>query len=341
MSTRCSNKTRKAGVCHLLYGQVSRSQIFQAMLIHDFSLAASSRRCCAKYAGNTTDESNDHSSLLCFHNRSNNSGRCFDPSLLVETKTRRCQDQCTSSPLQPLECIRPDAREQLLRITISESIVQDKTATDQLGNSSRVVLFQGSRKAVQMALTVSPYDFKFGSSIVPWRVYLFLCLIARYTLTLSLAMAVLNMLPLPSLDGDTFLQMILYDCFVHRSSQYSNIGPDTNDLQEEQDLEIHLSTLGARQAVANKRDASDLADQVHTFRGNRPDVPGESSATGALPNIHQYTNHEHGSFTLGLGAMYANVKTISQIHARIRWTTSILAVFVLGGSVLLHAVDAS
>ena len=100
----------------------------------------------------------------------------------------------------------PDEREQILRLTLRD---QSSSSTVTTPGKDRIVLFQGDRGVVLRTVRVTPYDFRLA--FAPWLEWLFetYSLILHYTFTLSLAMAIFNMLPLPSLDGDIFLLVIL------------------------------------------------------------------------------------------------------------------------------------
>lgn len=123
------------------------------------------------------------------------SQRCLDPLPLINVQEggkapTRCIESCEDSKI----CVRSDPREELVRIGVvafSEPSIP------------KVVLFQGSRQAVHLALNVSPIRQRWW--FLPTKISDWIDLTTSYFMSLSLALAILNMLPLPHLDGDVFL----------------------------------------------------------------------------------------------------------------------------------------
>lgn len=200
----------------------------------------------------TTRDSSSSDSSLCFTVLTGNStdggdsnkqpGRCFDPSLLVRGPTKastrpyeRCLDACTPHPSTGVArvCVAAHPDEQLVRIT-----VQDDSTTLDSGKSNnsnmvddiehggdgssrlasvpttRVVLFQGPRLAIYHALSVTVYTPRHAYLGLPPSLIRGAQLCVEYFLQLSWALALLNMLPLPSLDGDAFLGLALRELLL-------------------------------------------------------------------------------------------------------------------------------
>lgn len=149
----------------------------------------------------TTKQTSNHSNAteveFCFiSSGSESSQRCLDPLPLInqakkQDSSSRCIDSCTDSSSI---CIRPDPREELVRLEVI-----DRSQF----SIPKVVLFQGSRQAIHSALEVSPFRPRWW--FLPSQVLEWFELTTSYFLSLSLALALLNMLPLPHLDGDAFM----------------------------------------------------------------------------------------------------------------------------------------
>ena len=212
---------------------------------------------------------------------------------------------------QSRTCVVADEREQLVRITVVQA--------DQA--SSRVVLFQGSRTSIYYALAVSPVTVRLESLPLPYHLFQWWSLLLAYTLNLSLAMALLNMLPLPSLDGDVYLQIALA-AFVAR------FHPDdlANDYID-----------GADNGHKDEESVGGIG--METRVTSRPMSPTQLRRPSTLParlNVAgQRTAPRRSTHRL------LNARLLAKTQSRLKWIVTFLAVFVFGGSILLHAVKAS
>jgi membrane-associated protease RseP (regulator of RpoE activity) len=127
-------------------------------------------------------------------------------------------------------------------------------------------------------------------------------------------MALFNMLPLPSLDGDIYFYFLL-KALVYRfhTSSHTLIKDDQAAVDNDTNME-----LGARAS-------------------SRPDSPTQlrrpSNARFTLGRDSRLS--ESG---VGLSTKRSNDQTIAKIKKRFQWFVIFLAVFVFGGSILLHAV---
>lgn len=296
--------------------------------------------CCEKFIDGQTQRSAEDDSTsalgtkLCFVTNDRTQGRCYDPVFLVEGKAERCTASCPFTDVNgyPAEsiCVRPDSREELLRITVQEQVAGS--------TKERVVLFQGNRYAVHLALNVSPYAFRLWSGFRwPERMFNLMSMIFNYSLTLSVAMALFNMLPLPTLDGDVFLTMLFAYWFSRPDQSSCENGVEHTKVSDD------------------RLPGSDVADNsLFKSRHNRQGSMNESSrnrVNGGSNGISSKKEEEEQgeakkparsprkqtAFS-GKPRMNVQPKTISQIHKRINWATLFLTIFVFGGSIVMHII---
>lgn len=128
--------------------------------------------------------------------------RCLDLRDLlggpVSSRPPRCADQCADSQV----CVRPDERAQLVRLSVVDSPAADP----------RTVLHQGPRLPIARDVVVGPLQATawWAPQALPWLTDA----LASSTISISLALAFLNMLPIPRLDGDEIV-----DCLVDALSE--------------------------------------------------------------------------------------------------------------------------
>jgi hypothetical protein len=292
-------------------------------------MEAQSASCCDTLALSSTIEGQGQDQAqdsLCFQELgdvSNRTGRCGNPVSLISSKweVERCESMCSPDRSgQARLCIVPDKREQLVRILIKQT--ED--------SKPRVVLFQGSTTSIYSALTISPYVFRMQILDFPYHLYRWWTLLISYTLNLSLAMALLNMLPLPSLDGDVYFQFIL-KAIVSRSRSEHHLTRNTDedsidgDRDEEEEIE-GMMELGAR--VTSRPDSPTQLRRPSSSRfvgnGHAPLEDADQQRRSS-----RISRGEHGVL---------HDRIAAKIHQRFQWFTIILAVFVFGGSILLHAM---
>lgn len=300
---------------------------------------SSSTVCCQKYldgqAQNAIEDKDTsiQGSKLCFVNNDRTQGRCYDPTFLVEGKAERCMASCpfTDANGYPAEsiCVRPDNREELLRITVQEQGIGKK--------QEKVVLFQGNRYAVHIALKVSPYAFRLWSGLrLPELIFKLLSMIFNYSLTLSVAMALFNMLPLPTLDGDVFLTMLF-------AYWFSPIGAalDENGLENQTKAEDEVPGTNVSDEIALQSQARDTRHgSLNESTRNRANGGGNGVSSKQEEEMEEYKRSFRRKRYVSSGKPKFSVlpKTISQIHKRINWVTMILSIFVFGGSIVMHVI---
>jgi hypothetical protein len=298
---------------YLLQGQSNPRQDSQGWCVPRSTWDSQPTTCCDALSRNSSDTSPDAAQdLLCFHPSFNDlptsPGRCYDPIRLVSGKVdiRRCSSKCSEDEI----CIEADIREQLIRIKVTRSGQE----------SSRVVLFQGSPVTVYSALTVSPYKFRFDWIGLPYHVFQWWNLLLSYLLDLSLAMALLNMLPLPSLDGDVYLAFVLAAII----SRY-HIADASTEKEDYEDEEGAISGI-------QLDDVSTVTSRPYSpTQLRRPSAPYRSAASAPYRQQLITRKVQHTS----------NARVQAKIQERFRWFTVCLAVFVFGGSILLHAIKQS
>jgi hypothetical protein len=270
-----------------------------------------STSCCDVLDKNSQDDTgNANQDQLCFQAlfvSVTSPGRCYNPIRLVSKKMekQRCSKECPEEEI----CIAPDKREQLIRIQV--------TRPDQ--ESSRVVLFQGSPISVYSALTVTPYRFRLGWIDLPYYVFQWWNLFVSYLLNLSLAMALLNMLPLPSLDGDVYLRFLL-------AILVSRFHKDAYEAADE---------IADEEEVISGIQLSDISRVT-----SRPLSPTQQRRPSAPPRLATVPRQRQSS-TNRMIQHSSNARIQAKIQERLRWFTIGLAVFVFGGSIILHAVKQS
>lgn len=327
---------------------------------------SSATSCCDRYTDGQGTSGGSTGSALCFVSRDGSQGRCIEPTSLAQSKAIRCSVKCSRKANGAEQiCVSPDEREELLRITVADQVSASTSAVplslevpnDTMGKgASRVVLFQGNRYAVRLAMDVSSYDFRFGEFFWPQRLFDWCASVVRYTFTLSLAMALFNMLPLPTLDGDAFLAM-LFACWLRsdgleqqalavRHEDERQSGDDLESRKIGRDGEHGTPVLPTQRRVLqgqwlnqNTEVQEDEAAASHASesinrrpmrslpgRKRQPTLDGRDSRRVLRP----FWPRAPPAFS---------AKTLAQIHARIRWTITALAAFVLGGSIVLHIVQ--
>ncbi|PWN38287.1 uncharacterized protein FA14DRAFT_159922 [Meira miltonrushii] len=289
--------------------------------------------CCEKFVGGQTQRSTEDDSTsalgtkLCFVTNDRTQGRCYDPVFLVEGKAERCIASCPFTDVNgyPAEsiCVRPDSREELLRITVQEQMA-GKT-------KERVVLFQGNRYAVHLALDVSPYAFRLWSGFRwPGRLFNLMSMIFNYSLTLSVAMALFNMLPLPTLDGDVFLTMLFAYWFSPLDQSAS-----VNGVEQHRKADDRLSSSNVAEDSLSKSRHNRQGSMSESAR-NRAN--GGSNGTSSKRDDDERGAAKKPAFQPRKPRIYVQSGTISQIHKRINWATLFLTIFVFGGSVVMHII---
>ncbi|MCO5585002.1 hypothetical protein L7F22_038934 [Adiantum nelumboides] len=308
----------------------------QGWCVAPHSWKGSPTTCCKKYIDGQAQKSTEDGSpsalgsKLCFVNTDRTQGRCYDPVFLVEGKAERCMSSCpfTDANGYPAEsiCIRPDSREELLRITVQKQVAGQM--------KERVVLFQGNRYAVHLALDVSPYAFRLWSGFRwPGRMFNLMSMIFNYSLTLSVAMALFNMLPLPTLDGDVFLMMLFAYWFSPQSQTDKHIKMDDGvQCSDEMDNTASISqSRHTRQGSINES----TRNRVNGGTNGVLSKQEEEEQGEAKKPVRQLRKQK---FPLRKPRISVQPGTISQIHKRINWATLFLTIFVFGGSIVMHIV---
>lgn len=302
--------------------------------------------CCKRLQKTAEPSAESDSTHLCFLARySDVAGRCYSASLLVDSQAERCTGRCSADRV----CIRPDARESLIRITARETDAQKAiptVLTDNArgagrrpgqGRDTRVILFQGDRAAVQHALQVSMWDFVAGFAAWPRQGFELTVLVWQYMLTLSVAMTLFNMLPLPGLDGDVYLEEARF-ALTRLGDRISANAPQQSQWKEGNDASSDLELRGASHDVDTPRDASQGGGQA----GGGPHFAARPASKGTRDASRDTQNPASTRAGLRLITSLPSAalapRSLGRIHARLRWLTIALAVFVFGGSTVLHAV---
>ncbi|KIY66327.1 hypothetical protein CYLTODRAFT_491571 [Cylindrobasidium torrendii FP15055 ss-10] len=148
------------------------------------------KTCCLPRASISLDS--------CFKSISGSDRACIDavPLLTSSNKTTRCQSDAECG--DDGTCIRPDENAKLLRITMLEYI---------RGEDPEIILWRGDKEEIWETVTVDILRprLQIFPSWLPGVVFLF----ESYMQTITLSLFLLNLLPLPFLDGSQFLYTLL------------------------------------------------------------------------------------------------------------------------------------
>lgn len=168
-----------------------------------------------------------------------------------------CLTECAGDSRSSRICIRPIDAEGILGIRFVPFEAANK-------REERVVLFAGDRATVYRDVQVNhrrPRGGTVGRVVIHWMELLLLsveCLNAplhelieiyrrRYFATLSLALATLNLLPLPHLDGTHILSSILGMLIV------ASIHEEEGGLVVDDEGEAGIESFGTRRAEGRRR----------------------------------------------------------------------------------------
>jgi len=122
--------------------------------------------------------------------------RCANAQeLLVPTSAfTRCEGSCTNGQM----CVRLRGGEEFLRISVQ---------SDDRNNTMRMVLWRGAREEIYQGVDVTRWRPR--SQFLPLWFPNLATKIAQYIQTLTLSLFLLNVLPLPQLDGGILLDAVL------------------------------------------------------------------------------------------------------------------------------------
>lgn len=157
--------------------------------------AAPSECCSTTSGGNATASAGKaQATMVCFEALlDRQSGACLDPSAILSLP--RCTDRCSSSDHV---CVHPSTQSQLLRITALDP--------GQPAFRSKVIFYQGDKsllwEQVKVGSMLAPV---WASQQLPFE----LETLWRYVYTTSTSLAIFNLLPLPRLDGNEILALLL------------------------------------------------------------------------------------------------------------------------------------
>jgi membrane-associated protease RseP (regulator of RpoE activity) len=267
---------------------------------------ARSTACCDSIGTSETVQDHGQESL-CF--------REFVGDSSTKLEGERCRGSCPNDDRtgQKRNCILADEREQLVRITIIQ--------TGQ--TSTRVVLFQGATESIYSALPVSSFTFRINWFPLPYHVFQWWTLLVTYILNLSLAMAILNMLPLPSLDGDVYFQFMLKTLISRYHTTDDEIS--TPNRQDNRDEEENINGIELGAMVTSRPESPTQL--------RRPSSTNKFAFDGS-----QQTRYRQSNTLAQSSHRLSHNRILTKIHQRLQWVTIFFAVFVFGGSILLHAV---
>ncbi|KDN37538.1 hypothetical protein K437DRAFT_259776, partial [Tilletiaria anomala UBC 951] len=206
---------------------------------------------------------------ICFQLSGNNAGKELhrvDITSLLEGRVggynaSRCERaiECPVTPSSDALCIRPNPREQLIRLTLLDRSVEALTrASGGAGFPSTTLLFQAPRAELLTRLTVSPYTPRaLLRALLPTFLtdsFLALAELAlEYFVLVSLSLIVINSLPLPGLDGNELLE--LFATFLLLFSARFSAHRERDDGWQGEDVEGGVSPS-----------ASTSSAQMHTRR---------------------------------------------------------------------------
>ncbi|KAF8324140.1 uncharacterized protein EI90DRAFT_2361735 [Cantharellus anzutake] len=155
-------------------------------------------------------------------------GVCLDPLLILDPATppplhrtlERCNPQRADSCEEGWSCVRPSPKEQLVRISVRPpSWIDPQTFT---------IVWRGPKEEVLDQIVIGKFQPRHW--IVPPSIPLIVGLFQAYAFAISLSLFVLNLLPVPILDGAQIWEAI-WELAGNKSPTHRN--PINRDLQEE------------------------------------------------------------------------------------------------------------
>ncbi|KAJ9100544.1 hypothetical protein QFC21_003587 [Naganishia friedmannii] len=158
--------------------------------------------------------------------------RCFAAYPILTTPTMDCASHCASSKTTTNICLRPLREEHILRIYYTST---GNAIEKQQGDvePEQVLLYAGDPATVYADVVVESVRPR-GGKVVAWAVT-WGDVVIMYIATLSLALATLNLLPLPQLDGTHILSALLSLAFGIADHEQ---GADEYDRMEADDMEL-------------------------------------------------------------------------------------------------------
>lgn len=175
--------------------------------------------CCSSTAASDT---------ACFRTvESSATGRCLDPNAVLGTPNLA---PCSSSQACPGGgvCVQADPKEQLVRMEVLRGAGSGLLETS-------VVVLRGSPADIAQSLAVSTREVRpwIQSVLGPlltsvlWRVAETASVWLYYALLVNVALCLLNMLPLPALDGSSLLRLLLLEALSRKAGDEEDVALDS------------------------------------------------------------------------------------------------------------------